>query len=464
MSFAVAALLLATPAAGFASPSSAGHRDTHSAKAATKAGGDIDGDGRSDLVIGHQSSFEVQYTSAAPGGSSDQTITLPSPYDFVNAITVADFNGDGDGDVAVGVQQPDDSLPGAVVVYDGGPTGLAATPRIIVGPSGDNDFGDLVWSGKLNRDPDADLIVGSESGPSLSVYFGSSSGLSTTPRTLPFGDATAVAIGDLNHDGRPDIVVGEPGRGKVLTDDDNNVTASEGCAEIFYGVKHGLPVKHHQICGLKVKDGYGSFGSALAIAKVNSDKYADLVVGAPDGGHAKGQKCGGVVTVLWGGKHGVSAKRYSDVDSSTKALKHLKCQSGFGRSLVAGDVNGDGYADLIVGSLDALGLQSQQPGAVTVVRGAKHGISNHRGQYFPGRADSFDGLGSSLTTYRPQGGKYTGVAAGATDCWGDNGDTTDPYSYGYVDEFTGSKHGLVLVHRFADVGTKASPTGLALGA
>src|ERR1700753_785193 len=86
---------------------------------AKHAAGDIDGDGKSDLVVGSQNNLQITYTSASPGGSHVQTITLPDG-EWPLSIVVGDFNGDGFADVAVGspfsrpVKGEDDAEDGEV--------------------------------------------------------------------------------------------------------------------------------------------------------------------------------------------------------------------------------------------------------------------------------------------------------------------------------------------------------------
>ncbi|WP_432018067.1 FG-GAP-like repeat-containing protein [Streptomyces sp. 1222.5] len=103
----------------------------------------------------------------------------------------------------------------------------------------------------------------------------------------------------------------------------------------------------------------------------NGDGYADLAVGAPNG-TVGGQSGAGFVTVMYGGPHGLSTTRRTNLSRATTGVpgSAVKGQA-FGSQLSKGDLDGDGYADLVVGS------SSTRDGAV-VVWGGPHGLSGGR--------------------------------------------------------------------------------------
>ncbi|MEU6141306.1 FG-GAP-like repeat-containing protein [Streptomyces sp. NPDC047081] len=82
----------------------------------------------------------------------------------------------------------------------------------------------------------------------------------------------------------------------------------------------------------------------------NGDGYGDLVVGAPGAtvaGHAKA----GYVTVMYGGPHGLSVTRRTVITRSTDGIPGSAASGeGFGAQVSRGDLDGDGYADLVVGN------------------------------------------------------------------------------------------------------------------
>ncbi|MCI3276125.1 FG-GAP-like repeat-containing protein [Streptomyces cylindrosporus] len=82
----------------------------------------------------------------------------------------------------------------------------------------------------------------------------------------------------------------------------------------------------------------------------NGDGYGDLAIGAPGAtvaGHAKA----GYVTVMYGGPHGLSATRRTVITRSTDGIPGSAASGeGFGAQLSRGDLDGDGYADLVIGN------------------------------------------------------------------------------------------------------------------
>src|SRR4030095_4840869 len=84
-------------------------------------------------------------------------------------------------------------------------------------------------------------------------------------------------------------------------------------------------------------------GSSVAWAgDVNGDGYADIVVGAP--GYENGQHLEGGAFVYYGSPSGPAA-------TPSRVYEGDQASSEYGRAVgTAGDVNGDGYADLLIGA------------------------------------------------------------------------------------------------------------------
>jgi len=272
--------------------------------------------------------------------------------------TTLDLNGDGYADVVVGGDQVSRAY-----IYMGSAAGItsAQQPIKLTGPAGSR-FGFAVASaGDVNGDGYCDLIVGAFSDlsqvGSVYVYLGSASGISASsqPIMLPgpdgqssnFGETVASA-GDLNGDGYADVLVGALGVG-------GGVPLGTGRAHIYFGGPSGLSSALR--IDLNGPDN-GLFGSSVASAgDVNGDGYADFVIGASDALNNTGR-----AYLYLGSPSGVVSN-----ETPTTVLTGPNGPNGFfGRATNAGDVNGDGYADLSVGD---------NVGDVFVYLGGSPGIS-----------------------------------------------------------------------------------------
>jgi hypothetical protein len=170
----------------------------------------------------------------------------------------------------------------------------------------------------------------------------------TAAESLPgvfFGYSVAGA-GDVNDDGYEDVIVGAPfydlGR---LRDPENN----EGAAFVFLGSAAGIADGDSSAAATQFESNQlGAYmGYSVAGAgDVNGDDYADVIVGAVL--YDAGEIDEGAAFVLLGSAAGIT-----DGDPSTAATQLESDQetAKMGQSVAgAGDVNGDGYADVIVGA------------------------------------------------------------------------------------------------------------------
>jgi hypothetical protein len=319
---------------------------------------------------------------AAPSGvrpswkaEGNQTSAL-----FGEAVaTAGDVNGDGYDDVIVGAW-PYDTGPGAnsegrAFVYHGSASGLglSTTPDWTVqGDEGYSWFADSVaTAGDVNGDGYDDVIVGAPKYNSpldegwAFVYHGSASGLSSTPDwtaegnqgSAHFGYSVATA-GDVNGDGYDDIVVGAPYY--------DNGQAGEGRAFVYYGSASGLSVTADWTAESDQGDAW--FGWSVGTAgDVNGDGYDDVVVGAHF--YDNGQADEGRAFVYHGSASGLSPTPDWTAESD-------QVQAIFGWSVgTAGDVNGDGYDDVVVGAHLYDNGQADE-GRAFVYHGSASGLSN----------------------------------------------------------------------------------------
>ncbi|WP_053237212.1 VCBS repeat-containing protein [Sandaracinus amylolyticus] len=175
--------------------------------------------------------------------------------------------------------------------------------------------------GDLNGDGLGDLVIaGAENAYAFHGVSGALpaalnvTGASTTLASLGALTPARLAIaGDVDRDGYADLVVGEPSMRRVV---------------LFRGGASGLATT-----GTPIASGAAGFGRSVAgSCDVNGDGYSDLIVGADE-----------AAFVVLGAASGIGDERIT--------LTPAPSSAGFGASVAcAGDVNGDGHPDVIVGA------------------------------------------------------------------------------------------------------------------
>jgi hypothetical protein len=341
--------------------------------------GDIDHDGFSDYVTGSPN-FENSSANDAEGaihviyGGEPHFFEIANPAVRVGGQDGAqlgysvrgagDVNGDGHDDVIAGAPGFDQYIPfcipielcrvsnvGQARIYLGSANGLAASPSTFLGGAGiaGHQFGySVAGAGDVNGDGFGDVIVGApfaSSGPASDgrafLYLGSAAGVNPTPVWFKSGgqaDAhfgTAVAgAGDVNRDGYSDVIIGADGYGGT------------GAAFVYLGQAGGLkpdPIRTY----LGPQQG-SSFGLSVGTAgDVNRDGFSDVIVGAPTfvfDPELDPQE--GRATVYHGSLSGPSATPDATLFGDFPMFAHHRFGSGVA---AAGDVNGDGFGDVIVG-------------------------------------------------------------------------------------------------------------------
>ena len=325
--------------------------------------GDVNGDGYGDVIVGAQSFTNGQdnegrayvYLGSASGLGLAASWTAES--DQIDALfgfsvaSAGDVNADGFADVIVGALEYDNGQTdeGAAFVYLSSSTGLHTDPsRMPEGNQMDSWFGrSVAAAGDLNGDGYSDVIVGAllYDNPELAegaafVYYSAADGLAQSPGFDVEGNQTEAVLGtsvagagDVNGDGYSDVIVGAPGF--------DNGQIDEGQAYVYHGSATGPST----FAAWRVdSDQVGAqFGFAVAGAgDVNGDGFSDVVVGAPF--YDNGEQDEGGAFVYLGSAAGLSLAPVWDSESDqADALFGLGVSS-------AGDVNGDGYGDVIVGA------------------------------------------------------------------------------------------------------------------
>jgi FG-GAP repeat protein len=350
---------------------------------------------------------------------------------------VADFNGDGTDDVAVGAPMAGGiHRRGVVSVFFGVPgIGFTATlkrPDLVRMGGFDNEgYGSALAAADFDRDGRFELAVGAplyggNSGRVEILEFRSSGGFpytrtrarliqGSTLRDRPeAGDLFGYALttGDFDGNGYPDLAIGVPFEDLEL---ETGTLVNVGAVQVVYSSVAGFNVSNQywsQYEGgiLDDPEHNDQFGSALAAADFTGDGIDDLAVGVPYEDDALTNQ--GAVNVIFGTPTGLSSKGdhfLKFVGTPILAGEHFDARLGW--ALAAGDINGDGFADLAIGAPYAL----SGTGFVALSFGASGGLGAlfMHWQQIVDLADPGDLLGYSVAVADFNGDGFADVAAGA---------------------------------------------------
>jgi hypothetical protein len=345
--------------------------------------GDVNGDGFSDVIVGAYGydNGEIDEGSAFVYYGSSSGLNLTPDWtgesnqagaEFgISVASAGDVNGDGYDDVIVGSGQYDNSETneGAAFLYYGSFSGLNTTPVwITYGGVANGLYGFFVASaGDVNGDGFSDVLVGSPTylnqGAAF-AYYGSFSGLDTTASWLTLGGVTdalygrsVASAGDVNGDGFSDIVIGSNGYTNTFT--------GEGAAFVYHGSPIGLSgLANWVVYGNQDNARYGV--SVASAGDVNGDGFSDVIIGA--WAFDNGQTDEGAAFVYHGSASGLSPTANWTVESNQAGAR-------LGLSVAsAGDVNGDGFSDVIVGAYFFDNPEAEE-GAAFVWLGSANGVN-----------------------------------------------------------------------------------------
>ncbi len=362
--------------------------------------GDINGDGIDDLIIGARGASQSYVVFGSDEGfpASLELDDLDGSNGFaLNGIQgtyggdtsgysvsgAGDINGDGIDDLIIGTKYAaqsyvvfgsDEGFPASLELAD-----LDGNNGFVLSNISQTEFGSISvvsGAGDINGDGVDDLIVGArgEDSNSISyagqsyVVFGSTSGFPANLALVDLDGSNGFALnginefdnsgtsvsgaGDINGDGIDDLIIG-------ATNADPNGSSS-GQSYVVFGSDEGFPAS------LELADLDGSNGFALnginqldnsgtsvsGIGDINGDGIDDLIVGA-SGANPNGKTNAGQSYVVFGSDEGFPASlELDDLDGSNGfALNGINAFDLSGRSVSgAGDVNGDGIDDLIIGA------------------------------------------------------------------------------------------------------------------
>ncbi len=309
--------------------------------------GDVNGDGYSDILVGTSLNKVYAFYGSASGlnTSYDWLVTGDGGGAFGYSLSTAgDVNGDGYSDVISGAPYYN-GYAGRVYIYLGSATGLMPAYDYFKDGEAYAQMGFSVnLAGDVNGDGYSDVIAGGNTFDngrgSATVVYGSPSGPGVAPVWVMtgtqagegFGNSVATA-GDVNGDGYADILVG--------SDMWDGGQMNEGTARVFLGSATGLPDSPDWQAELDME--YAHFGWSVHTAgDVNGDGNADVIIGAYQ--YDNGQFDEGLASVYYGSTAGLG-----DAPVWIKEINQNYAQFGYSVS-TAGDVNGDGISDIIVGA------------------------------------------------------------------------------------------------------------------
>ncbi|MEK9135491.1 MAG: FG-GAP-like repeat-containing protein, partial [Bacteroidota bacterium] len=311
--------------------------------------GDVNGDGYGDLVIGALYNGEGRVYLFFGGAPVDTIPDVILNYRMSNdrfgacVAGAGDMNNDGYADVIVGarISGPTGLDSGHVYIFFGGALMDSVPDVIMAGLPRENFGGSVAGAGDVNGDGYADVIVGANGSDAAGldvgrayIFFGGAT-VDNIPDVIITGTVitenlgySVASAGDVNNDGYDDVIVGA--YANDLAGGNNS-----GKAYLYLG---GSPMNNVVDVTFNGSAAFDYFGVCVAGAgDVNNDGYDDVLISSTENSNR------GRTSLFLGG---ASMNNIADVTFFGQASNN-----NFGRAAAAaGDLNQDGYADVIIGA------------------------------------------------------------------------------------------------------------------
>jgi hypothetical protein len=382
--------------------------------------GDFDGDGTADLAVGMPGYFRDDAGSNRSGavtivygstGFPDRSALIEGPPSdeqtfpaFGSGLAAGRLNRGAFSDLVVG------ATGAAPFSEDSGEVNGSGALHLLFGSSAgltldgsrelervnrrDKSVGLLVAVADINLDSRMDVLEAAPGMPRsiddpptaghVSIGLGHPGGLTTLDSSRPFeGGPTSVGVGDVTAKRFPDFVAGI-GTSEYAGEDESGgagmVWIRRGGGNGF--VRPPIPITQDSRGIPGSNQGGDRFGQAVAVGRIDNDRYADIVVGAPGEDDSHGR-----VTIIRGGRPRYNARGNSTIRPGKDGVpgKRGGRYRFFGGQVALLDLTGDGRLDLCIGSFnwdEEPDGNTHTAAALTVVPNGKHGLAPRRSRKF----------------------------------------------------------------------------------